>query len=322
MDDLADKVLLGGRRDIGRAISRVERGGDAALELLHRLHPHTGRAWRVGITGPPGAGKSTLTAGLAGLLRRQGHRVAIVAVDPTSPYSSGALLGDRIRMPGIENDEGIFIRSMASRGSSGGLSAHSADALDVLDAAGFNYLFLESVGVGQVELRIEKVVDSTVVVLVPESGDQVQAIKAGLMEIADLYILNKSDRQGSNSVLQALYTALSFKGRHNRERDVPVLATVATAASGLDAVLEELEKHRQFLQHADRLQQKRQRQLEERIRDKVYDLIRSTLWNEARTQILEQAIASVSRGQVSPEYCARAILDNYVNNSDQQDPRS
>ncbi|NKB36845.1 MAG: methylmalonyl Co-A mutase-associated GTPase MeaB [Gammaproteobacteria bacterium] len=313
IDELVENVINRQRRHIARSISLIEGGDDQAPELLQKLHKHTGKAWRIGITGPPGAGKSTLIAELTKKLREAGHRVAIVAVDPTSPFTSGAVLGDRIRMPDIEQDDDVFIRSMATRGSSGGLSARTADAVDVFDAAGFDYILIESVGVGQVELQIERVADSTLVVLVPESGDQVQAIKAGLMEIADLYILNKSDRPGSNSMLQSLYAAVSFKGKHNEDWDVDILQTVASEGQGISELILAIEKHRHFLERSGKLQSRRKSQLEERIRNKVYDSIQASLWTPQRLAYLEQALESAQRGDESPDSCASSIVQDYQN---------
>lgn len=312
IDKLVNNVLKQQRRDIARAISLIERGDDRANELSEKIYHHTGKAWRIGITGPPGVGKSTLTSELTKHLRQSDYSVAIVAVDPSSPFTDGAVLGDRIRMPEIEQDEKVFIRSMATRGNSGGLSARTSEAVDIFDAAGFDIIFIESVGVGQVELQIEKVVDSTIVVLVPESGDQVQAIKAGLMEIADIYVLNKSDRPGSDAVLQTLYSALSFKGKHNEDWDVEVVSTVASEGQGIDDVIAAVHKHRNYLGTAGRLETKRWRRLEERIRNKVYDLIQDSLWSPNRLALLENAIKTIQKGEASPDGCARDIVLSYI----------
>ncbi len=228
-------VTGGDKRAIARAMSCVEKAGDEADALLDALYPHTGRAFRLGVTGPPGAGKSTLLTQLTMHYRAQGRTVGIVAVDPTSPYTGGALLGDRIRMLDISMDPGVFIRSMAARGSLGGLSVAAKDAADVLDASGKDIVILETVGVGQSELDIAGAADATVVVLVPESGDAIQAMKAGLMEIADVFVINKSDRPGSNEAEAAISRIVGFRVTHDERQWVPpVVKTVAAQGNGIE----------------------------------------------------------------------------------------
>ena len=210
-ETLVEKLSINDKRSVARSISIVESNNEKAAELLKEIYSKVGQGYRIGITGPPGAGKSTITNQLTKYFRNQNKTVGIVAVDPTSPYTGGALLGDRVRMTEIGNDPGVFIRSMATRGSLGGLSKRTIDAADVLDAAGYDYILLETVGVGQSELDIAQAADTTIVVLVPESGDVVQAMKAGLMEIADFFVLNKSDRPGSEQAVTALRTILMMR---------------------------------------------------------------------------------------------------------------
>jgi LAO/AO transport system kinase len=209
-DALADRVLSGDARALARALTWVEDGGERAARLLDRLYPRVGRAHRVGITGPPGAGKSTLTAALTERLRARGLTCGIVCVDPTSPFTGGALLGDRIRMGAVADDPGVFIRSMATRGSLGGLARHTGEACDVLDAAGRDVVLIETVGVGQSEVEVARAADTAVVVLSPEGGDAVQAMKAGLMEIADIFCVNKADRPGADKMVRAIAAMLEL----------------------------------------------------------------------------------------------------------------
>src|SRR5262245_61413450 len=204
LHNLTEEFFSGSRRALAKIITAVENDQTSAPELLDAIYPKVGRAYRLGITGPPGAGKSSLVDGLTKLLRKNGHTVGIVAVDPTSPFTGGALLGDRVRMNDLVTDPGVFIRSMATRGSLGGLSQKAREAGDVLDAFGKDFVIYETVGVGQSELDIVEAADTVVVVLVPESGDAVQAMKAGLMEIADVFVMNKSDREGAGRALSEL----------------------------------------------------------------------------------------------------------------------
>lgn len=237
-DALIQALLDGDRMALARAITVAEKGGPDAIALLQAINGHSGKAYRVGITGPPGAGKSTLANQLIQHIRIQGNSVAVLAIDPTSPFTQGALLGDRIRMTRDEDDDDVFIRSMATRGALGGLSDATQDAANILDAAGFDYILIETVGVGQTQIDVAGVVDTVMVVLVPESGDSVQAMKAGLMEIADIFVLNKCDRPGSDSAYAAIQSVLHLQ-RHKDSECLPVIIkAVATEGRGIDAIAE------------------------------------------------------------------------------------
>ncbi len=304
-----DSLFAGDRVAIARAISAVENESDGARDLLRRIFPRTGRSYRVGITGPPGAGKSTLTNKLARAYRDAGKAVGIIAVDPTSPFTGGALLGDRVRMSEVELDDGVFIRSMASRGSLGGLSKKAIEAADVLDAAGKDIVIMETVGVGQSELDIAAAADTTVVVLVPESGDSIQAMKAGLMEIADFFVLNKADRAGADQAVMAIQMILHF--REAAAWSPSVLKTVASEGTGIDDVVAEIARHRTHLEKSGELLARRRKRLEQRIGELVTDRLRIDFWTAERRTHLAGRLEAVLRLEVSPYDLAEELIKDF-----------
>jgi GTPase len=312
-NELVEKLIKNERRAVARSISVIESDNSQSVELLKNIFPNIGNAYRIGITGPPGAGKSTITNQLTKLYRKESKRVGIIAVDPTSPFTGGALLGDRVRMTEIGQDEGVFIRSMATRGSLGGLSKRAVDAGDVLDAAGYDIIIFETVGVGQSEMDIVEAADTTVVVLVPESGDAVQAMKAGLMEIADFFVMNKSDRPGHQQAITALQTILMMR-EHDEKSWMPnIIKTIASENTGIDEIENEIERHRQHLLKNNLFLQKRELKTKNRIKTIVEDKIKKELWSESGEISLNSSLEKVVLGTISPYHIAEQIINEFKN---------
>jgi LAO/AO transport system kinase len=310
-NDLIQNLLNNERKAVAKSISIVESNNSVSSELLKNIYSSTGKAYRIGITGPPGAGKSTITNQLTKLYRAQNKKVGIIAVDPTSPFTGGALLGDRIRMSELINDNGVFIRSMATRGSLGGLSKKAVDAADVLDAAGYDYVILETVGVGQSELDIAQAADTTIVVLVPESGDTVQAMKAGLMEIADFFVLNKSDRPAAQQAVTALKTILMMRD-HDVSSWMPnIIKSVAIENSGIKEIAEEINRHHQYLVKSNNFIKRRENHVKIRIKEIVEEKIRRKLWSEGSEKSLNSSLEKVVLGNLSPYHIAEQIIEDF-----------
>jgi LAO/AO transport system kinase len=306
LEELAEGVLAGKIPRVARAITWAESADSRFPRLFARLFPHTGRARVTGLTGSPGAGKSTLTAALARKARAAGRKVGIVAVDPSSPFSGGAILGDRIRMQDLYTDPGVLIRSMATRGHLGGLSRATADAVDVLDAAGYDDILVETVGVGQDEVEVFRLAESCVVVLTPGMGDDIQAIKAGLMEVADLFVVNKADRDGADRVVQEILQMLEL-GEHGAWVP-PILKTIATTGAGLDELIGKLGEHRKFLDGPQGAQRKRERtkmRIEGLVKENFLGRLESLRGDSGA---LEETAARVEAREEDPLSAARGLV--------------
>lgn len=305
--DIAKELLAGNRLALSRAITAIENEYEEATDIMKEIYPHTGHAYVLGITGPPGAGKSTLTDKIARAYRSQGKTVGIIAVDPTSPFTGGAILGDRIRMNGLTLDEGVFIRSMGTRGSLGGLSHKTADAVKAMDAFGKDIIIVETVGVGQSEVDIVKAADTTVVVLIPGMGDDIQAIKAGILEIGDVFCVNKADHDGADKLVRELNMMLDLDANtmmtsdetkkalqdqfHHLSAAIMAPTTgwrpsidkvVANQNEGIDVLLESIHKHRVHIEGDGELSWRRTK----RTRDEMLDILESSIGRYVKNKIV------------------------------------
>jgi LAO/AO transport system kinase len=314
VEALVARMLAGDRRALARLITRIESREAGVAEIMRRVHAHTGRAYTLGLTGPPGAGKSTLADRLIARLRKAGATVGVVAVDPTSPFTGGAVLGDRIRMQAHTLDPGVFIRSMATRGGTGGLARATADVQRLLDAFGFDWVLVETVGVGQTELDIVKMADTTVVVLVPESGDAIQTMKAGLLEAADVFVVNKADREGAQRLVAALlYMVHLHREGQQASRDldweVPILTTQAVHDEGVDELLEAIRRHRAALEASGALERRRQARRARELRALVLAELRREVDRAlADGGTLEAVLADVESGRLDPYTAIERVL--------------
>jgi len=303
---LLQPLLEGNPRALARAITWMENGHPEARELMAQVWPHLGRAVVIGITGSPGSGKSTLTDQIARTLRAEGKKVGILAVDPTSPFSGGAILGDRIRMGRIAADPGVFIRSLATRGALGGLSRASQDAIDLMDAAGWDVIIVETVGVGQDEVDVVSCVQTCCVVLVPGMGDEIQAIKAGIMEVADIFIINKADRDGVERVEQEIQSMKSLGSI--KDWDPPAVRTVAAQGEGIGDLLLRIREHGEWLKAHGGFQVKARERARLRFGSLLAEEAARRARNRAGAEKVEELIQAISDRQLDPYAAVAQIL--------------
>ncbi len=309
---LVDKMLSGDRLALARLITMVESRHPSVLEILKGINSKTGRAYAIGVTGPPGAGKSTLVNEVIQAFRKKDNKkIGVIAVDPSSPFTGGAVLGDRIRMQNHTLDENVFIRSLGSRGSHGGLSRATKEIMKLYDAFGMDYIIIETVGVGQTELDIIDLADTVLVVLVPEAGDSVQTMKAGLMEIGDIFIVNKADREGADRLSKEIQFMISLKPKED-EWKIPVVLTSAHESKGIVEVVREIERHKAFQIDGDLLKEKRVKRREEEFFEILSEIIERKISEDLRSNELRRILDLVKNGELDPYEGAQLVLSKIL----------
>jgi len=314
IEEMTQGVLAGDGRSIAKAITIIENNTPAAQKLIATIYPHTGKAHIIGLTGPSGSGKSTLIEKIVREYRRRGKTVGVIAVDPTSPFTGGAFLGDRIRMQELTTDEGVFIRSMATRNYPGGIAKTTKDAVKLLDAAGKNLIIVETVGAGQSEVEIIKVAQTIVVIHAPGLGDEIQAIKAGLMEIADIFVVNKADREDADKAVMDIQAILQLNNKEKAWKP-PVLKTVALTGEGVPQLIEKMEEHRLFLKREKKLRRslwRAETELTEAIKEKVVTSIMDELKREGR---FEELLQKILERKIDPASAAEKLLHEKIRKS-------
>ena len=308
MNDIASKVLNGDSRSVARLITLVENSSPEGFRAMKDIYPHTGGAHVIGITGVMGSGKSTLISEITHEYRKQGLEVGIIAIDPTSPFSGGALLGDRVRMMELATDEGVFIRSMGTRGMLGGLTSAVYDVVEILDASGKDVVIVETVGVGQAEVDVIKIADTTLVILVPGLGDSIQAIKAGIMEIADIYVVNKADKPGVDQTVAEIESLVDISCS-NRDRKTPVLTTSAKESKGIVELAQEIKRHRDYLEKNNEFEAQRRKRYEAELIEIIRKRLMNFIFDESTFKgKVEVLIDQISRKEVDPYTAADEIL--------------
>jgi LAO/AO transport system kinase len=312
MKDIVKNVLRGDARAVARLITLAENNDPVATSAMKEIHPHTGKAHVIGITGVMGSGKSTLICELTRLYRKQGKKVGIIAIDPTSPFSGGALLGDRIRMNELAMDDGVFIRSMGTRGMLGGLTSAVYDVVEILDASGKDIVMVETVGVGQAEVDVIKIADTTLVIIVPGLGDSIQTLKAGVMEIADVYVVNKADRDGVEQCVAEVESLVDISCA-NKDRKTPVLTAVAKEGEGIKQLMGEIEKHLKYLEKTKEFDKQRRLRYEAELVEIIRKRLMNFIFDESTfKEKIEVLLDKISKKETDPHSAAEEILSKFL----------
>jgi len=308
MNDIASKVLKGDQRAIARLITLAENNDPKVTSVMKDIHSYTGNAHVIGITGVMGSGKSTLICELTRLYRKQGKKVGIIAIDPTSPFSGGALLGDRVRMMELAMDDGVFIRSMGTRGMLGGLTGAVYDVVEILDASGKDIVIVETVGVGQAEVDVIKIADTTLVIVVPGLGDSIQTLKAGVMEIADIYVVNKADRDGVEQTIAEVESLVDISCSE-KERKTPVLSTIAKQSKGIDELLKEINNHKKHLEKTNEFEKQRRLRYEAELVEIIRKRLMNFIFDESTfKEKIEDLLDQIGKKKMDPYTAAEEIL--------------
>jgi len=315
--ELASRVLEGDVQAAARLISLIENGAPDAVEEVNKIYPHTGKAYIIGVTGPPGAGKSTLTDNLISFLRKENMTVGVVAVDPTSAFTGGAILGDRVRMQRHSIDKDVFIRSLATRGWIGGLSKATLGAVHVMDAMGKDFILIETVGSGQIEIDITKAADTTLIVLTPGAGDEVQMMKAGILEAADIFVVNKADKEGVDNVRMALEVMLAMKMYHDNEWKPDIVLTEAISDKGTEELGSEIFRHREFLTSGGELKKRQKERAKLELIETMESLLKNFIHEIDEGDYLEKLVEDLLQGRTNPHSATLEITSRLANDLSQ-----